>query len=372
MHISLHITTGCNMSCKYCYSPPTERFDMPEEVAFQSIDFIEENYPTNTGIIFFGGEPLLKKNLIQETIAYANKKTNYYHYKVSTNGLLLDESFLVYANSVNLQISISIDGNEQAHDTFRHFADGQPTFKAIEKKIALLLKYQPYAKCLMTISPETVIYYADSIEYLVKCGFKYLIISLNYAGDWSDTSLKILKKQYLMISKFYEKLIMEERKVYISPFEMKLASHIRQHNYECYQCHLAKEQISIAHDGKIYPCVQFVKDGISNTNYSIGSVYSGMDTTLQKQMYADSKKQDANVKCMECVYNQRCNNKCSCLSWQLTGSLNKVSPIVCESERILIPIVDRLGERLYRKGAKMFIQKHYNAVYPILSMIEDM
>jgi hypothetical protein len=30
------------------------------------------------------------------------------------------------------------------------------------------------------------------------------------------------------------------------------------------------------------------------------------------------------------------------------------------------------GERLYKKRANMFIQKHYNAVYPILSMIEDM
>ena len=36
------------------------------------------------------------------------------------------------------------------------------------------------------------------------------------------------------------------------------------------------------------------------------------------------------------------------------------------------PIVDKLGERLYKKNATMFIQKHYNAVYPILSMIEDM
>jgi len=31
-----------------------------------------------------------------------------------------------------------------------------------------------------------------------------------------------------------------------------------------------------------------------------------------------------------------------------------------------------MGERFYKKGAAMFIQKHYNAVYPIISMIEDM
>jgi uncharacterized protein len=370
MHVTLHITTGCNMACSYCYSPPGNRNDMSDQVAFRSIDYIATNFPTNTGIIFFGGEPLLKKDLIRETISYSKSKSNYYHYKVTTNGILLDEDFLRYANSVNLQIALSLDGNKQAHDTHRRFKDGKPTFTVLEEKIGILLQYQPYAKCLMTVSPETVSYYSDSVEYLLKCGFKYIIVSLNYAGNWTEKSLKELKRQYDLISLLYARSIMKEEKFYFSPFEMKLASHIRQNNFECYQCHLAQKQISISHDGKIYPCVQFVKDGISNTEYSIGSVDTGIDNILRDQMYSDSKKQDTN--CMECDYNSRCNNKCSCLSWQLTGELNKVTPLLCETERILIPIVDKLGERLYKNGSKMFIQKHYNAVYPILSMIEDM
>lgn len=370
MHVTLHITSGCNMSCRYCYSPPSIRNDMSKETAFKSIDFIAANYPTNTGIIFFGGEPLLKKDLIKESISYSKLKSSYYHYKVTTNGLLLDEEFLKYANKENLQISISIDGNEKAHDTFRRYSDGTPTYKELEPKFKLLLKFQPYAKCLMTVSPETVSYYSDSVEHLFDSGFKYLIVSLNYAGHWTDKSLNELKKQYNKISALYEKLIMKEKKFYFSPFEMKLASHIRQNNFECYQCHLAQKQISVAHDGRIYPCVQFVKDGISNVEYSIGSVQEGINLNFQRKMYSESKKQDIN--CLECDYNSRCNNKCSCLSYQLTGELNKVTPIICETERILIPIVDKLGERLYRKGSNLFIQKHYNSIYPILSMIEDM
>lgn len=370
MHVTLHITTGCNMSCGYCYSPPINRNDMSQMVAFQSIDFISEQYTTNTGIIFFGGEPLLKKDLIKETIEYSKTKPDYFHYKVTTNGLLLDSDFLEYANSVGLQVSISVDGNREAHNTFRRFPDGKPTFDLLKDKIELLLKYQPYAKSLMTVSPETVKYYSESVDYLLNLGFRYIIVSLNYAGNWTDESLQELKRQYNKISSLYEKYILKEKKFYFSPFEMKLASHIRQNNFECYQCHLAQKQISIAYNGLIYPCVQFVKDGNSNREYSIGSISSGIDMIKQKQIYLESKEQDAN--CMECDYNPRCNNKCSCLSWQLTGELNKVTPILCETERILIPIVDKLGERLYKEGSAMFIQKHYNAVYPILSMIEDL
>lgn len=358
------------MSCDYCYSPPENRIDMSEDTAIQSIDFIASNYPLNTGIIFFGGEPLLKKDLIKKTITYAEQKKANFHYKVTTNGTLLDEDFLIYAHDVNLQISMSIDGNEKAHNTFRKFKNGILTFDILQDKIKLLLKFQPYSKCLITVSPETVIYYAESVEYLLNIGFKYIIVSLNYAGNWSKNCIKQLEKEYKKLSKIYEKRILKEEKFYFSPFEMKLASYIRQNNFECFQCHLAQKQISVAHDGNIYPCVQFVKDGVSNTQYSIGSVFNGINIETQSQLYEESKKQDQI--CLVCDYNSRCNNKCSCLSYQLTGELNKVSPVLCETERILIPIVDQLGERLYKKGSNMFIQKHYNAVYPILSMIEDL
>jgi uncharacterized protein len=38
---------------------------------------------------------------------------------------------------------------------------------------------------------------------------------------------------------------------------------------------------------------------------------------------------------------------------------------------MLVPIVDELGEKLYKAKAAMFIQKQYNTVYPLLSMLED-
>ena len=371
MHVTLHITTSCNLCCRYCYSPPTDRNDMSLQTAFRSIDFIAKKYPINTGIIFFGGEPLLKKDLIREAITYSRTKSGYYHYKVTTNGLLLDTGFLEYANKADLQVSISIDGNEQAHNTFRKFPDGSPTFGILNDKIDLLLQYQPYAKVLMTVSPETLIHYADSVEFLLKKGFKYIIVSLDFSSkNWNDLSLKELKRQYKRLSKIYESHISGEDKFYFSPFEMKLASHIRRNNFECYQCHLAKKQISVAFDGLIYPCVQFVKNGISNREYAIGSVEEGIDEEIQNQLYQESKTQAQS--CLNCDYNPRCNNKCSCLSWQLTGKINQVSPVVCETERILIPIVDKLGEKLFKKASPMFIQKHYNAIYPILSMIEDM
>lgn len=48
-----------------------------------------------------------------------------------------------------------------------------------------------------------------------------------------------------------------------------------------------------------------------------------------------------------------------------------MSPVLCANERMLMPIADRVGEYLYRKRSPLFLHKHYNTAYPVLSLLED-
>ena len=369
MHLTLHLTTGCNMNCNYCYFPPINRIDMSEQIATQAILYGFKTAPHNLGIIFFGGEPLLKNNLIKKSIIFSEKlfkNSNFRpHYKITTNGLLLDDYFMRFANSVNLAVALSIDGIEHAHDYHRKTKDGGNTFKQVEKKLELLLSFQPYASVYMTISPETVYYYYDSVSYLFNKGVKYLIASLNYAGNWTKIELTELEQQYKQISLLYERMTNDQKKFYFSPFEIKLASRIKGEMYECDKCHLGMRQVSISHDGSIYPCVQFV----NRPEYQIGNVYQGIDNSRRNQLFELSS---SNESCNECALKPRCNNNCSCLNIQTTGNITEVSPILCNTEKILINIVDRLGAKLFKQKSTMFIQKHYNTVYPILSLLEDL
>ena len=367
MHVTLHLTARCNQYCKYCYSSPVENCeDMSRTVIDRAIEFSQNNFNSNIGIIFFGGEPLLRKDLIGYTIKKCNeisKKKNfqsYFHF--------IDDEFLKFSCNSKLNIGLSIDGIKYAHDKNRIAKNGESSFAIIDGKIDNILTYQPYANAFMTVSPDTVDLYAKSVEHLINRGFKYIIASLNYAGNWTKKNLSELKKQYIKLGKLYIKWTLMEKKFYFSPFEMKLASHIRGNENDCYICQLSKRQVSIAPDGKIYPCVQFVKDGRSNTEYSIGDVWNGF-TEKRERLYDKSKA--LKTECEKCALKKRCYNTCSCLNWQTTGSINQVSPVLRETERILIPIADTLGEELYAKKAKMFIQKQYNAAYPILSMLED-
>ena len=373
MHITLHITSGCSMRCGYCYSPPGQRRDMTFSTIKKAIRLSTTLNSRNTGIIFFGGEPLLRKDLIFKTIAlsrdYEKKLGCSYHFKVTTNGLLLDEPFLQYAVRERLQVALSIDGVPLAHDRFRRTTDNKGTFETIEAKINSLLYYRPYAYALMTICPETLEYYCQSVEYLIDKGFRYIIASLNYAGQWTHGHLKQLKKEYHKLARLYKKLTLAGKKFYFSPFEKKLATHIHGKEALCQQCHFGIKQISIAPDGTIYPCVQFVKNDGTAREFGMGNVDEGIDLGKQQRLFSLSRQIDEG--CETCAINERCEHRCSCMNWQTTGSIHSVSPVLCAAEKILIPIVDRVGESLFKKRAPLFVQKHYNAGYPLISYMED-
>ncbi len=232
----------------------------------------------------------------------------------------------------------------------------------------MLLDSQPYAPALMVVGPETVAHYAASVESLVERGFRYIVVSLDHTANWTEVTMRALRRQYRHLARAYEAWTRAERKFYFSPFEVKLASHIQGPDYCRDNCAFGREQLSVAADGRLYPCTQFVGDG-SGGAFPIGDVWTGIDEVAQSRVVALADQE--NEGCARCAIRDRCNHTCGCLNWQTTGSLTQVSPVLCANERMLTPIVDVLGRRLYEQRSALFLQKHYNDDYPMLSLIED-
>jgi len=372
VHLTLHLTTACNMCCDYCYAPPHDGTPMTEAVGREAMALASRLTEGSCGIVFFGGEPLLHKDLIRALIEHGRElergQAGRFHFKVTTNGLLLDEQFLEFSLRHDLLVAMSFDGVREAHDRHRRFRNGGPSFDILLNKLKLLLDLRPYASVLMVVNPDTAQYLADSVSFLLDVGARYLIVSLNYAADWQEADFQVLKKQYQRLGKLYIKWTRAGRKFYLSPFEVKLSSHINRHCYRKERCELAQRQLSVDPLGYLYPCVQFPRCG-PESSWCVGHISRGIDEAARQRIH-DASEEEKNV-CRECALKERCHNTCGCLNWQTTGSINEVSPVLCRHERLLIPIADRVGEVLYRKRDPLFLHKHYNAAYPILSLLED-
>ena len=336
---------------------------MSQDLARAAISRCAEG--NNCGIIFFGGEPLLCQDLVWDTIEFCEKEgEGRFHYKITTNGLLLEQDFIVKALRNNLHVALSHDGLKEMHDRFRKTPEGRGTFDMLLPKLELLLSSMPYSPIMMTVNPETVDLFSDSVKWLQSKGAQYLICSLNYAGAWDDISLKRLKRQYLILEDWHFNNYRAERKIYFSPFDKLIASHVFPDKGN--SCMLGLRQISVGTDGILYPCVQFVGD----SNYAIGSVSVGIDNDRRMRLF-ELNERDKET-CAGCALIRRCHNKCGCLNYQTTGDIGKIPAVLCEHERMIYPIADRLAGRLFKKRSAMFIQRHYNSAFPVISYFEDL
>jgi len=340
---------------------------MGRDVAFAAAKLGMEG--TNTsGLLFYGGEPLLERQLIYDVVDYTQaikKKTGHtFFYKMTTNGTLLDEEFLEFAQDVNLTIGFSHDGPSQ--DACRLFHNGEGSFNMLEDKIALLLKYQPYAVGMSVIDPTTVHGAADTVKFLFDKGFRYISINLNYdrAVPWTREKLEVLRGEYVKMAQMYMDMTGAEEKFYLSPFDMKILSHLKGENYNADRRRMALNQPSVAPDGKIYLGSRY----LNHPTFEIGDVFYGINTERQKFLHEQGTPPEV---CMGCAIRTRCNYAYDNIVHEDDAFITDISPVQCANEQMITPIADGVAENLYKERNALFIHKHYNDLYPVMSLVED-
>jgi len=341
---------------------------MSQDVAFAAVKLGMKNTKTS-GLLFYGGEPLLERQLIYDIVDYTKaitKKTGHtFYYKMTTNGVLLDEEFLKFSEAVNLTIGFSHDG--PAQDDCRLFPDGGGSFAMLEEKIPLLLKYQPYAIGLSVVDPSTVHKAASIVKYLFDKGFRYITVGVNYSrtAPWTRERLSIFKAEYKKMAEMYIEWTKAEEKFYLSPFDMKILSHLKGEAYNTDRLRMTQNQPSVTPDGKIYYSSKYLGDPA----FEVGDVFSGIDSAKQKLIYEKSAA-PAEV-CRNCSIRTRCNYAYDSLVCQGSDIVPDVSPVQCAHEQLITPIADYAAEKLYNEHNAMFMHKHYNELYPFVSLVED-
>ena len=63
MHVTLHLTNACNLACGYCYECHQKDY-MTAETAKKAALLAAGKGQSSCGIVFFGGEPLLCRDVI--------------------------------------------------------------------------------------------------------------------------------------------------------------------------------------------------------------------------------------------------------------------------------------------------------------------
>lgn len=149
-HLSIELTERCNLRCKYCIYHEGEcgfrnfgKKDITFDTIKKAIDLLSLSTEDEVYISFYGGEPLLKFELIKQSIEYCNKKlfNKKIAYNMTTNATLITEEISSYLASIaNYFTTISLDGPELIHNKNRVFVDGTGSFKKTVEGLSKLVK----------------------------------------------------------------------------------------------------------------------------------------------------------------------------------------------------------------------------------------
>ena len=98
---------------------------MSYEVGKKALDFLVANSGSrkNLEVDFFGGEPTMNFEVVKQLVEYgrsieeANNKK--FRFTLTTNGILLNDEILDFANKEMSNIVLSIDGRKEINDLMR-------------------------------------------------------------------------------------------------------------------------------------------------------------------------------------------------------------------------------------------------------------
>lgn len=198
-------TYRCNLSCWYCLQRHQNIDLTPEHVRRIKLHirkYLQENQIKIFYLTWFGGEPLLRYDIIVDLSSYALQVCQemgiQYKCGITTNGLLLNEERIKEMERLHFKhFQITIDGCEEEHNKVKHLK-GINTFGKTLKNIATIVREIPKVDCCLrinysdqTLAPEAIM--QDINKYLPE--ELHSLVRINLQKIWQVRSDKINKEK---------------------------------------------------------------------------------------------------------------------------------------------------------------------------------
>ena len=341
--LCLHIAHDCNLACEYCFAEEGEyhgrRALMSYEVGKAALDFLIANSGNrvNLEVDFFGGEPLMNWQVVKDLVHYGRSLEEPNHKKfrftLTTNGVLLNDDILEFANREMSNVVLSIDGRKQVHDKMRPFRGGQGSYEGIVPKFQKVATSRDQMNYYVrgTFTHHNLDFSQD-VMHLADLGFKQISVEPVVADEKDSYALKnqdipVLFEEYDKLAKEIIKRHKEGNGFNFFHFMIDLEGG------PCVAkrlsgCGSGTEYLAVTPWGDFYPCHQFV----GQEEFLMGNVETGVtrtdivDTFKTCNVYAKEK-------CRNCFAKFYCSGGCAANSYNFHGNINDVYDLGCDLQR---------------------------------------
>ena len=169
-------TQKCNLKCSYCFLENNPHRNQSQN--YMSADcskkaiksfaklILSEGREKGT-IVFYGGEPLLNKELFFESVLYALEFPVEWDFSIITNGTLLDEKTVEFCKEHHITVGLSIDGPKNIHDKNRKYRnESRSSYDECMASKLLLERIGCNYGLSMTLSQDVIDNKSDVLNWL--------------------------------------------------------------------------------------------------------------------------------------------------------------------------------------------------------------
>ena len=358
--LCLHIAHTCNLNCEYCFASQGkyqgERAVMSFEVGKRAFDWLMENSGSrrNLEVDFFGGEPLMNFEVVKQLVAYARsiekKKGKNFRFTLTTNGLLIDDDVIDFANKEMSNVVLSLDGRKEIHDRYRVDYNGNGSFEKIVPKFQKLVKAREGKNYYMrgTFTHQNPDFLKD-IEVMLDLGFTELSMEpvVCAAGDPAELTpedMTVVMDQYEKLAELMLKRDKEKRPFTFYHYMIDLTGGPCIYK-RISGCGSGTEYMAVTPWGDLYPCHQFVGDEA----FKLGDIWNGVTNIKTQNSFAECNVY-ARKECKDCWARLYCSGGCAANAYHATGKVTGIYKAGCELFKkrmecaIMVQIARAFGE----------------------------
>ncbi len=341
--LCLHIAHDCNLKCRYCFAEEGEyhgrRALMSCEVGRKALDFLVANSGSrvNLEVDFFGGEPLMNWQVVKDLVAYGRSLEEPHHKKfrftLTTNGVLLDDDIIDFANREMANIVLSVDGRKEINDRMRPLAGGQGSYDLILPKYRKVAESRKqtnyYVRGTFTHFNKD---FAADVCHLADLGFKQISVEPVVAAQSEDYAL--VESDIPEILAEYDKLAAEMIKRHregrgFNFFHFMIDLEGGPCVYKRLSgCGSGTEYLAVTPWGDFYPCHQFV----GQEDFLMGNVDDGITNTDIRGQFKECNVY-SKEKCRDCFAKFYCSGGCAANAYNFHGDINNVYDLGCVLQR---------------------------------------
>ena len=332
--LCLHVAHTCNLNCAYCFASQGkyhgDRAVMSFETGKRALDFLMENSGTrrNLEVDFFGGEPLMNFQVVKDLVAYARsveqEKGKNFRFTLTTNGILVDDEVIEWANRECANVVLSLDGRKEVHDRYRVDYAGNGSWERIVPKFQKFVEARGGKNYYMrgTFTHENPDFLED-IKEMLRLGFSELsmepvVCAADDPSRLTEEDLRLVMDQYEQLAQLMLSRDAEGKPFTFYHYMIDLAAGPCIYK-RISGCGSGTEYMAVTPWGDLYPCHQFVGE----EKFRLGNIWDGVTNHAIQSEFAACNVY-AHEECRTCWARLYCSGGCAANAYHATGKITGI------------------------------------------------